>query len=426
MSYVLNLIEEEKERQNIQFELIPSENYVSDNVLKALGSCLTNKYAEGYPTERETGNKGRYYGGCQIINKIEQYCCDKWKEVFHTNYHVNVQPHSGSSANLAAYISVLEPGDTILAMDLNAGGHLTHGSPVNFSGKLFNFISYGVNEKGFLDYNDFYNKVYVYKPKMVVIGASAYSRTINFKRIYQEISRASREIAWDQVESQQFNMYGELISDPFEPYNMPYIMVDMSHIAGLIAAGVHPSPFGYADIITTTTHKTLRGPRGGLIFCKPELAKKIDSAVFPCCQGGPLENVIAAKAICAEEALTEEYKIYIENVVRNTKLMADWFKEHGYKIVSDGTDNHLFIIDLTHNCPNLTGKDVQEALEKWGVSVNKQCIPDEKRSVIETSGIRIGAAALTTQGFEDWELLCQFIEDVIILTNLKKVEKSRE
>jgi glycine hydroxymethyltransferase len=260
MSIIFDLIEEEKERQATTIELIASENFVSDNVLKALGSCLTNKYSEGYPDYERSGNRGRYYGGCQYIDMIEQECCTLWKQVFATNYHVNVQPHSGSQANYAAYAAILKPGDTILAMNLDNGGHLTHGSAVNFSGKLYKMVFYGVDSNGYIDYNDLCDKIVTYKPKVIVAGASAYPREIDFAKIRNIIDAAI------------YTIDGE--------YN-PYFMVDMAHIAGLIAAGAHQSPFGLADIITTTTHKTLRGPRGGLIFCKPYLAKKVDSAVFP-------------------------------------------------------------------------------------------------------------------------------------------------
>jgi glycine hydroxymethyltransferase len=378
MSIIFDLIEEEKERQATTIELIASENFVSDNVLKALGSCLTNKYSEGYPDCERSGNRGRYYGGCENVDLIEQECCDLWRQVFATNYHVNVQPHSGSQANYAAYAAILKPGDTILAMSLDNGGHLTHGSSVNFSGKLYNMVFYNVDEAGYIDYNDLYNKLIEFKPKLVVAGASAYPREIDFKRIYEIIEWASYSERWD---------------------NPPFFMVDMAHIAGLVAVGAHQSPFNYADIITTTTHKTLRGPRGGMIFCKPYLAKKVDSAVFPGSQGGPLQNVVAAKAIAAEECLTPEYGTYIRNVVRNCRIMADVFKTRGFKVVTDGTDNHLFLVDLSETHPNVSGRDVQERLDEVGITLNKNCVPGEKRSPKEASGIRIGTAAMTTKGF---------------------------
>lgn len=397
MSIIFDLIEEEKERQATTIELIASENFVSDNVLKALGSCLTNKYSEGYPDCERSGNRGRYYGGCQYVDMIEQECCDLWKQVFSTNYHVNVQPHSGSQANYAAYAAVLKPGDTILAMNLENGGHLTHGSSVNFSGKLYNMVFYGVDSNGYIDYDDLYNKLIEFKPKLVVAGASAYPREIDFRRICELIEIASYNDDWT---------------------NPPFFMVDMAHIAGLVAVGAHQSPFNYADIITTTTHKTLRGPRGGLVFCKPYLAKKVDSAVFPGSQGGPLQNVIAAKAIAAEECLTPEYGRYIRDVKYNCKFMADVFVSRGFDVVTGGTDNHLFLVDLSRTHPAVSGHDVQEELDKIGITLNKNCVPGEKRSPKEASGIRIGTAAMTTKGFSPKEFaniantICEVINTI--------------
>ena len=374
-SKVFEMIAAEQKRQDENIELIASENFVSENVMKALGSCLTNKYAEGYPAVRDTGNKGRYYGGCAYVDAIETYCCQKWQEVFQTNYHVNVQPHSGSNANLAAYMSVLKPGDTILAMSLNNGGHLTHGSPVNFSGKLFHVVFYDVGMDGLIDYNDLEAKLISERPHLVLAGASAYSRVIDFARIRKAIDRNS------------------------DANYRPYFMVDMAHIAGLVAAGDHPTPFGLADIITTTTHKTLRGPRGGMIFCRPELARKVDSAVFPCTQGGPLEHVIAGKAVCAEEALTEAYHDYIHQVVRNCKVMATEFMRLGFKVITGGTDNHLFMLDLTDT--GLSGKQVQDELDKHHITLNKNMVPGDTRSPVQTSGVRIGTAAMTTRGYKE-------------------------
>jgi len=374
MSKVFEYIEQEKKRQNSTIELIASENFVSDNVMLAVGSCLTNKYSEGYPAHRASGNSGRYYGGCEYVDELEEYCCSKWKEVFQTNYHVNVQPHSGSSANLAAYMAVLKPGDTILAMSLDNGGHLTHGSAVNFSGKLFDMHFYDVDDNGFIDYDDIAKKIELYQPKLVVAGASAYSRIIDFQRIRAIIDNSTVR---------------------------PLFMVDMAHIAGLIAAGEHPSPFGCADIITTTVHKTLRGPRGGMIFCLPELAKRVDSAVFPCTQGGALQHVIAGKAVAAEECCTPEYKDYIKQVVKNCKAMSDEFISMGYHVVTGGTDNHLFLIDLSKTHPLLTGKMVQDELDKHGITLNKNCVPGEKRKPSEASGVRIGTAAMTTKGYTE-------------------------
>lgn len=383
-SKVFDIIEKEKHRQDTTVELIASENFVSENVLKAVGSCLTNKYSEGYPANHKSGSKGRYYGGCEYIDELEEYCCDMWRKVFNTDYHVNVQPHSGSSANLAAYMSVLKPGDTILAMSLNNGGHLTHGSSVNFSGKLFNMKFYEVDANGFIDFNDVKNKAEEFRPKLILAGASAYSRIIDFEK-FAEIAKSVGA----------------------------YFMVDMAHIAGLIAAGDHPSPFGLADIITTTTHKTLRGPRGGLIFCKPELAKKVDSTIFPGTQGGPLEHVIAGKAVAAEEACTEEFKNYIHDVVGNCKAMCDEFISMGYKIVTGGTDNHLFLVDLT--ATGLTGKEVQDELDKHHITLNKNCVPTETRSPQQASGVRIGTAAMTTKGYkkDDFIKVAHDIDKVI-------------
>ena len=373
-SRVFEIIAAEQARQNSTVELIASENFVSENVMKAVGSCLTNKYSEGYPAQRPSGNRGRYYGGCQYVDELEEYCSHQWQAVFQTDYHVNVQPHSGSSANLAAYMSVLKPGDTILAMSLNNGGHLTHGSPVNFSGKLFHMEFYGVDENGFIDYEDVRRKARECRPQLILAGASAYSRIIDF----QAFADAAREVG-------------------------AYFMVDMAHIAGLVAAGDHPSPFGLADITTTTTHKTLRGTRGGLIFCKPELAKRVDSAVFPGCQGGALQHVIAGKAVTAEEASTEEFREYIHAVVRNCRAMCDEFISMGYKVVTGGTDNHLFLLDLTDT--GLTGKAVQDELDRHGITLNKNCVPNETRSPQQTSGVRIGTAAMTTKGYTEQDFI---------------------
>lgn len=373
-SRVFEIIAAEQARQNSTVELIASENFVSENVMKAVGSCLTNKYSEGYPAQRPSGNRGRFYGGCQYVDELEEYCCRQWQTVFQTDYHVNVQPHSGSSANLAAYMSVLKPGDTILAMSLNNGGHLTHGSPVNFSGKLFHMEFYGVDENGFIDYEDVRRKARECRPQLILAGASAYSRIIDFPAF----ADAAREVG-------------------------AYFMVDMAHIAGLVAAGDHPSPFGLADIITTTTHKTLRGTRSGLIFCRPELAKRVDSAVFPGGQGGALQHVIAGKAVTAEEASTEEFREYIHAVVRNCKAMCDEFISMGYKVVTGGTDNHLFLLDLTDT--GLTGKAVQDELDRHGITLNKNCVPNETRSPQQTSGVRIGTAAMTTKGYTEQDFI---------------------
>lgn len=381
----LDFIKLEKIRQANTVELIASENFVSDDVMAAVGSCFTNKYAEGYPSKR-------FYGGCSVVDDLESYCQRKWREVFQTDYHVNAQPHSGSNANLAAYMAVLKPGDTVLAMGLEAGGHLSHGAEFNISGKLFNFVHYGVNENGYVDYDDFGRKVLLYEPKMVVIGASAYSRILNYV---------------------VFSKILDVCEDAGD--NRPLMMVDMAHVAGLIAAGLHPSPFGYADIITTTTHKTLRGPRGGMIFCKPELAKKIDSAVFPGTQGGPLMHIIAGKAVTAEEALTPEFKKYQKQVVANAKAMAAEFVKMGYEVVTGGTDNHLFLIDLTNTHPHLTGKMVQDELDRHGITLNKNTVPNDQRGPMQTSGLRIGTPAMTTKGWVEQDFIeCAHNIDAII------------
>lgn len=374
---IADILAREDARQSETIELIASENFPSEAVRIAAAGSPVAKYAEGYPDTKRTGNRGRYYGGCGNVDALEQYCCKKWQEVFDTDYHVNVQPHSGSQANMAGYAAVLDPGDTILAMDLKHGGHLSHGSPVNFSGKTYNVIPYGTDKNGFLDYKRLEELVFEKRPSLVLAGASAYPRQIDFALIYDIISRAVAR--------------GE--------GHRPIFMVDMAHIAGLVAAGDHESPFGLADIITTTTHKTLRGTRGGLIFCRPDLAKKIDSAVFPGIQGGPLEHIIAAKAVTADEACSPEFKEYIHKVVVNTRTMCDEFIKMGYDVVSGGTDNHLFLIDFSRTHPGLTGMAVQQLLDSHGITVNKNCVPDEKRKPTETSGIRIGCAAMTTKGY---------------------------
>lgn len=396
---IFSIIAQEDMRQARDIELIASENFVSDNIKKALGSNLTNKYTEGYPEDRvmsyagnkfsplfkDTGNRGRYYGGCKYYDQLEQTACDLFRTLFNTSYHVNVQPHSGSNANYAAYAAVLKPGDKILSMSLNDGGHLTHGSAVNFSGKLYDMYFYGLTENGIINYDEMEAMARKIKPRLILAGASAYSREIDYQRF--------AEVA-DSVGA--------------------YFMVDMAHVSGIIAMGGLMSPFDFADIITTTTQKILRGPRGGLIFCKPELAKKIDSAVFPGIQGGPLQNVIAAKAICAAEALQSDYAVYISNVLANAKGMANEFIKMGYKIVSDGTDNHMFVLDLSRY-PQISGNDVQKELEKFHITVNKNCIPGDTKSPKETSGIRIGTPAMTTKGFtrDDFILTAQSIDTII-------------
>ena len=375
------LINKELKRQQEGIELIASENFASKAVMEAMGSYLTNKYAEGYPNKR-------YYGGCHVVDEVEDIARERAKELFGAE-HANVQPHSGSQANMAVYLSILEYGDTVLGMDLSHGGHLTHGSPVNFSGKLYNFISYGVNkETETIDYEEVRQIALKNKPKLIVAGASAYSRIIDFK--------AFREIC-DEVGA--------------------YFMVDMAHIAGLVAAGVQPSPVPYADFFTSTTHKTLRGPRGGLILCKEKYAKQIDKTIFPGIQGGPLIHTIAAKAVCFKEALEPSYKEYIKNVVDNCKILSEELKNFGFNIVSDGTDNHLILIDLTNK--DVTGKDAEILLDSIGITVNKNTVPNETKSPFITSGIRIGTPAVTTRGFkgEDIKEVASIINDTLSVKN---------
>ena len=380
-SVIENLINKELKRQQDGIELIASENFASKAVMEAMGSYLTNKYAEGYPNKR-------YYGGCYVVDEIEDIARERAKELFGAE-HANVQPHSGSQANMAVYLSILEHGDTVLGMDLSHGGHLTHGSPVNFSGKLYNFVSYGVNkETEKIDYDEVREIALKHKPKLIVAGASAYSRTIDFK--------AFRDIC-DEVGA--------------------YFMVDMAHIAGLIAAGAHPSPVPYADFVTSTTHKTLRGPRGGLILCKEKYAKQLDKTIFPGIQGGPLIHTIAAKAVCFKEALDPSYKEYITNVVNNCNILSEELTNFGFKIVSGGTDNHLILVDL--NNKNVTGKDAEHLLDSIGITVNKNTVPNETKSPFITSGIRIGTAAITTRGFDanDMKEIASIINDALSVDN---------
>ena len=374
---VYEIIEEEIARQQHNIELIASENFTSKAVMEAMGSPMTNKYAEGYPGKR-------YYGGCEVVDKVENLARDRMKELFNAEY-ANVQPHSGSQANMAVYFTVLKPGDTVLGMNLSHGGHLTHGSPVNFSGKLFNFVSYGVTkDTETIDYEEVRRLALEHRPKLIVAGASAYPRIIDFKKF--------REIA-DEVGA--------------------YLMVDMAHIAGLVAAGYHPSPVPYADFVTTTTHKTLRGPRGGAILCKEKYGKDLDKAIFPGMQGGPLMHVIAAKAVCFKEALEPEFKKYIERVLNNTRVLGEELTKYGFRMVSGGTDNHLLLVDLTNK--DISGKDAEKLLDTMGITVNKNTIPSETRSPFVTSGIRIGTAAATTRGFneDDFKEVARFINYVI-------------
>ncbi len=373
---VAEAIELEVNRQRNKIELIASENFVSDAVLEALGTPLTNKYAEGYPGKR-------YYGGCEHVDIIEQLAIDRAKEIFGAE-HANVQPHSGAQANSAVYFAFLNPGDTILGMNLAHGGHLSHGSPVNISGKYYNVVPYGVREDNcHIDYEELRNIAKANSPKIIVAGASAYPRTLDFK--------AFREIA-DEVGA--------------------ILMVDMAHIAGLVAAGVHPSPVPYADIVTTTTHKTLRGPRGGMILCKQEYAKKIDSAVFPGNQGGPLMHVIAAKAVSFKEVLSADFKTYQKNIVKNAKALSEALMSKGFKLVSDGTDNHLMLINLTNM--NITGKEAQHKLDEVFITCNKNGIPFDTQSPFITSGIRLGTPAVTARGMNEDDM--REIADLIHLT----------
>lgn len=374
---IYSLVEKELEREQDGIELIASENFVSEAVMEAMGSYLTNKYAEGYPSKR-------YYGGCQVVDEVEELARERAKKLFGAE-HVNVQPHSGSQANMAVYFTILQPGDTVLGMNLSHGGHLTHGSAVNFSGRLYNFVSYGVNkETERIDYEEVRRLALEYKPKLIVAGASAYSRIIDFKKL--------KEIC-DEVAA--------------------YFMVDMAHIAGLVATGAHPSPVPYADFVTSTTHKTLRGPRGGLILCKEKYAKALDKNIFPGIQGGPLMHTIAAKAVCFKEALQPEFKEYIDRVVKNCKVLAEELVKYDFKLVSNGSDNHLILIDL--NNKDITGKDAEKRLDSIGITVNKNTVPNETKSPFVTSGVRIGTAAVTTRGFdeEDMKEVAALINDAI-------------
>lgn len=364
---VAEAIRHETERQEYNLELIASENFVSEAVMEAQGSVLTNKYAEGYPGKR-------YYGGCHHVDVVENLAIERAKELFGAD-HANVQPHSGSQANMAVYFSVLKPGDTILGMNLSHGGHLTHGSPVNFSGRFFNVVPYGVSrETETIDFNEVERLALEHKPKLIVVGASAYPRVLDFA--------AFRAIA-DKV--------GALV------------MVDMAHIAGLVAAGLHPSPVPYAEFVTTTTHKTLRGPRGGMILCREEFAKTLNSNIFPGIQGGPLMHVIAAKAVAFKEALAPEFKLYQEQIVKNARTLADELMKRGFRLVSGGTDNHLMLVNLTGT--ELTGKVAEEALDKAGITVNKNTVPFETRSPFVTSGFRIGTPAATSHGLKEAEMV---------------------
>lgn len=371
---VANAINNEMERQNSHIELIASENWVSKAVMAAMGSPLTNKYAEGYPGKR-------YYGGCECVDVVENLAIERAKELFECDY-ANVQPHSGAQANMAVFFAMLKPGDTVMGMNLNHGGHLTHGSPVNMSGSYFNIIPYGVNDEGFIDYDKLREIALESKPKMIIAGASAYARVIDFKKF--------REVA-DEVGA--------------------YLMVDMAHIAGLVAAGLHPSPIPYAHVVTTTTHKTLRGPRGGLILANEEAAKQFNfnKAIFPGIQGGPLMHVIAAKAVCLKEALEDSFKVYQQGIVDNAQALANGLIKRGVKIVSGGTDNHLMLVDLTNT--QLTGKEAEKVLDLANITCNKNTIPNDPQSPFVTSGIRLGTPAVTSRGLktEDMDVIANAI-----------------
>jgi len=381
---VAQAIEAELVRQQHNIELIASENIVSKAVMLSMGTPLTNKYAEGYPAKR-------YYGGCEKVDIVENLARDRAKKLFGCD-HVNVQPHSGSQANQAVYFAMLQYGDTVMGMNLDHGGHLTHGSPVNLSGKYFNFVAYGVDDNGFIDYEAFRNKALEVKPKMIVAGASAYARTIDF----EFMGKVAKEVG-------------------------AYFMVDMAHIAGLVAAGLHPSPVPHADFVTTTTHKTLRGPRGGMILCKEEFAQKIDKSIFPGIQGGPLMHTIASKAVCFQEALEPSFKEYIGQVVKNAKVLAESLQANGVNIVSGGTDNHLMLVDL--RSLNITGKEAEKKLDEVGITVNKNTIPNDPQSPFVTSGIRIGTPAITSRGMVEVDM--KEIAAVIALV-LKDFESNME
>ena len=359
-------INAELDRQKRGLELIASENMVSEAVMLAMGTPLTNKYAEGYPSKR-------YYGGCECVDVVEKLAIERACKLFGAE-HANVQPHSGAQANTAVYFALIKPGDTVMGMNLAHGGHLTHGSPVNLSGSYYNFVPYGVNDDGFIDYDEFEKIANECKPKLIVAGASAYPRVIDFKRI-SEIAKSVGA----------------------------YFMVDMAHIAGLVAAGLHPSPVPYADVVTTTTHKTLRGPRGGLILCREELGKAIDKAIFPGTQGGPLMHIIAAKAVCFGEALTPEFKEYQAQIVKNAKALADTLLDEGFDLVSGGTDNHLMLLDLRPF--KITGKELEKRLDECYITVNKNAIPNDPEKPFVTSGVRIGTPAVTSRGLKEEDMV---------------------
>ena len=419
------LIQLELDRQQNTIELIASENIVSKDVMEAMGSVLTNKYMEGRPIRDDEIPQGlvynkkselinimpegtlgkRYYNGAHVIDKIEFLACCRFQELFNTDYHVNVQPHSGAQANMAVFEALLEHGDTVLSMDLSNGGHLSHGSPVNYSGKHFNVIQYGINENGEIDYAEVMRLALKHRPQLIICGASNYSKIIDFERFAKIRDCVERE---NIARNSSLGMSLKLEC---------YLLADIAHIAGLIAGGVHPSPFGYADVVTTTTHKSLRGPRGGVIACRQELAKKIDSAVFPGIQGGPLEHVIAGKAVCFYEALQPEFKEYAQQIVKNAKALCQTLMNRGFKIVGGMTENHLMTVDLRDK--GITGKDAANLLDKYGITVNKNTVPNDLESPFVTSGLRIGVPAVTTRGFKEDDMIVvgNIIADIILHRN---------
>lgn len=412
------LIQKELQRQQNTIELIASENIVSKQVMEACGSVLTNKYAEGYMAQEcdtedwekivftdSTFKNRRFYNGCEIIDKIETLACNRFKALFETNYHVNVQPHSGAQANMAVFEALLEMGDTVLSMDLSNGGHLSHGSPVNYSGKHYNIISYGVNNNGEIDYDEVERLAIEHRPKLIICGASNYSKIIDFER-FGKIKDKVKTVNYIDTTSE----YGQEC----------YLLADIAHIAGLIAGKVHPSPFGYADVVTTTTHKSLRGPRGGVIACTPELTKKIDSAVFPGCQGGPLEHIIAGKAVCFGEALEGSFKEYAKQIIKNAQVLCSTLLKYNMNIVGGITENHLMTLDLSKD--GLTGKDFANELEKVGITANKNTIPNDPQSPFITSGVRLGVPAVTTRGFKEEDMK----EIAFIILELKDAMKNMD
>ena len=430
------LIQKELERQQNTIELIASENIVSKQVMEACGSVLTNKYAEGYMAQEcdtedwekivftdSTFKNRRFYNGCEIIDKIETLACNRFKALFETDYHVNVQPHSGAQANMAVMEALLKEGDTILSMDLSNGGHLSHGSSVNYSGKHYDIVSYGVNNNGEIDYDEVEELALRTLPKLIICGASNYSKIIDFERFAKirdkvlETKQQANNLLLAIEAQKEFDIKFE-IKDVFQ--GGCYLLADIAHIAGLVAGKVHLSPFEYADVVTTTTHKSLRGPRGGVIACKPELAKKIDSAVFPGCQGGPLEHIIAGKAVCFGEALEGSFKEYAKQIIKNSQALCSTLLKYNMNIVGGMTENHLMTLDLSKD--GLTGKDFANELEKVGITANKNTIPNDPQSPFITSGVRLGVPAVTTRGFKEEDMK----EIAFIILELKDAMKNMD